>query len=603
MLHPPAEFSLLPFWFWNDTLEQAQIVRQIDDFQAHGIHGFVIHPRVGLPRDCGWMSRKLLDFMHIAIDQAARRQMKVILYDEGMYPSGSSSGQVVQANPQLACRGLALHEVRSPLPPTANIIAEINHNGQRKWIVDRPVDAYIRGLHYSADERGEDEPPAGDILNPQTASTVLRLVYDVFAQEFGRHFGDTILGMFTDEPNPLGKCREKDVRPGTTGIVGDISRLLGYDFAPHLHRLWSQAEADRRYQLDFQRGIRLRLNETWYAPLSDWCRRHQIALCGHPDHGDEIGVQRYFQIPGQDLVWRWVEPGKPSGLECAEATQGKCTSSAMIHLGRRRNSNEFAGAYGAQTTFDEVRALANWCLVRGVNLLIPHAFYYSVRGIRRDEQPPQIGPHTPPWDDGRFKTFANECRRLCWINTDCRHLCHVAILTHDDRCPFPAAALLLAHQRDFNYLDPQTLLHEANVDADGIRVGEMIYRLLLIDGDEPLSDAVMARLHPMLESGRVLRWSGRPAATMPSTQDLPTLLNAVDAAGKLPLQLQTASRAIRLRLVEKEGRQYALIFNEGFAPASCNVISEFGWNDLTTATVSEDAITLAPFEMRLHAIG
>jgi len=34
--------------------------------------------------------------MDVAISEAARRNMYVILYDEGMYPSGSSSGQVVK---------------------------------------------------------------------------------------------------------------------------------------------------------------------------------------------------------------------------------------------------------------------------------------------------------------------------------------------------------------------------------------------------------------------------------------------------------------------------------------------------------------------------
>ncbi|MEK7992933.1 MAG: hypothetical protein AAB403_03915, partial [Planctomycetota bacterium] len=52
---PPAEFSLCPFWFWNDALTEQEIVRQIEDFQAHGVHGFLIHPRAGLPKSIGWM--------------------------------------------------------------------------------------------------------------------------------------------------------------------------------------------------------------------------------------------------------------------------------------------------------------------------------------------------------------------------------------------------------------------------------------------------------------------------------------------------------------------------------------------------------------------
>ncbi len=130
----------------------------------------------------------------------------------------------------------------------------------------------------------------------------------------------------------------------------------------------------------------MRLEETYYAQISRWCLQHGIPLTGHPGGSMDIGMERYFQIPGQDLVWRYVEPGKKA-LEGEHSTMAKCASSAMIHLGRRRNSNELYGAYGHDLTFDEVKWLANWCFVRGHNLLYPHAFYYSIRGPRRDAAP------------------------------------------------------------------------------------------------------------------------------------------------------------------------------------------------------------------------
>jgi len=54
--NPPTEFSVLPFWFWNDELDAEEIRRQVGDFEEHGVYGFIIHPRVGLPRSLGWMS-------------------------------------------------------------------------------------------------------------------------------------------------------------------------------------------------------------------------------------------------------------------------------------------------------------------------------------------------------------------------------------------------------------------------------------------------------------------------------------------------------------------------------------------------------------------
>ena len=48
----------------------------------------------------------MIHFMHVAIEEAEKRHMYVVLYDEGMYPSGSSSGQVVQRNKAHAAQGL-----------------------------------------------------------------------------------------------------------------------------------------------------------------------------------------------------------------------------------------------------------------------------------------------------------------------------------------------------------------------------------------------------------------------------------------------------------------------------------------------------------------
>ena len=58
-LNPSREFSLCPFWFWNDNLSEKEIDRQLADFQDHEVHAFVIHPRAGLPRKTG---EGILDF-------------------------------------------------------------------------------------------------------------------------------------------------------------------------------------------------------------------------------------------------------------------------------------------------------------------------------------------------------------------------------------------------------------------------------------------------------------------------------------------------------------------------------------------------------------
>jgi hypothetical protein len=40
---PPREFGITPFWFWNDDLDEAELVRQIRAFHAKGFGGFIPH--------------------------------------------------------------------------------------------------------------------------------------------------------------------------------------------------------------------------------------------------------------------------------------------------------------------------------------------------------------------------------------------------------------------------------------------------------------------------------------------------------------------------------------------------------------------------------
>ncbi len=302
------------------------------------------------------------------------------------------------------------------------------YKGVRYAIIDRPIDSVIRGLHF-VDEDGEsppeDEPPAADLLNPDATLAFIRQSYERYYQAFGDHFGTTIKAIFTDEPNLLGRPRETGIMPGTTGILRHVNAALGCDFTPELPALWDD-DAPQRVKRDYLRALNLRLETTYYAPLYNWCEQHHIALTGHPAEPDATTILRYFHLPGQDIVWRFIEPDQPSALEGRQSTQAKAASSAMLHNGRRRNANEFCGAYGDSLTFEEMRWLANWLLVRGCNLLIPHAFYYSVRGPRRYERPPDVGIHSPWWDE-RFTAFAQGSRRLCWLNTDSQQVCDVAI--------------------------------------------------------------------------------------------------------------------------------------------------------------------------------
>ncbi len=579
---PPAEFSLAPFWFLNDELTEVEIARQLGEFQAHGVAAVVLHPRVGLPRHMGWMSDTLLSMLRFAIEEAARRGMWVMLYDEGMYPSGSASGQVAAENPTYQCRGLERVEIADDaeitLKPGQTLVADVTYKGQRYAIIDRPIDSVIRGLHFIDEDTAdpsnsapaEDEPPAADLLNPDAVAAFIRHSYERYYQAFGDHFGTTIQAIFTDEPNLLGRSCEADVMPGTTGILRHVNDFLGYDFTPYLPALWD-ADAPEQVKRDYLRALDHRLETTYYAPLYGWCEQHGIALTGHPAEPDATTVLRYFHVPGQDIVWRFIEPDQPSALVGRQSTQAKAASSAMLHNGRRRNANEFCGAYGDLLTFEEMRWLANWLLVRGCNLLIPHAFYYSVRGPRRHERPPDVGIHSQWWDE-RFTAFAWGSQRLCWLNTDSEQVCEVAILGEQHNLAWRAAKVLFEHQIDFNYLDADDLLHRATIGDDGIVIGGGRYRVLILDGE--LSTDIQPLIEQFASKVAVIRWSAGADASLAT-------LRAVTAP---TLRLISPAPGLRVRHLRKAGFDWYILFNEMVAAI-----------DVTVDLAAESARLLDPY--------
>ena len=517
---PPREFTLMPFWFWNDELSKDELSRQLDEFESRGVYGFTIHPRIGLPEDCGWMSAKLLDFMRFALEEARRRKMRVLLYDEGMYPSGSSAGQVVAENSSYAARGLLKVELDASGAPKDAVVEEDwnlievfeRADGSKAAVYDAPSKGVIRGLHYLGDENnrpGEFSPPAADLLNPDAVDCFVRLVYQRYWDEFAEYFRDgTIVGIFTDEPSILGRGPRRGMKIGNLRSLPLISAKLGYDFKPHLLDLWESGtrESGTR-RVAYERAARLVLEDVYYGKLSEWCASHETSLCGHPEGSADVGVLRKFQIPGQDIVWRYIEPGAKA-FDPTHSALAKVASSAMVHNGARRNLNEIFGAYGHELTYEEMRWLIDWCVVRGQNMFVPHAFYYSTRGPRLEERPPDVGPNSPWWSN--YKEFADYCARLCWLNTEFVGVAPTAILVNSDVATTRGTRTLLREQIDFNYLELRALA-DATFEEDALVVGKGRYKALLVPPGANPSESERAILSRFSRVGLVLRMTSGTA--------------------------------------------------------------------------------------------
>jgi len=576
---PPREYSLMPFWFLNDELEEEKIQQYLTDFLNHGVYGLVPHPRIGLPRTIGFMSERWLYFLRIIIEFAHKQDMKIILYDEGMYPSGSCAGKVVEKNPKYAARALVRRKKDSiPLKDDEELIFVAD---EYEYVHTRSM-GKIRGVHFGADDGEPEAPPAGDILNPEAVALFIQLVHEKYYSEFKEYFGNTIIGIFTDEPNPLGRRAIKEAVPWTWGMLDFISNTLGYDFKPFIPMLWGEETGDsQKVRQDFYNTVQKRLEQSFYKPCSDWCESHSVALTGHPNSPMDIHTLKYFHIPGQDIVWRYVEPFNVNSIEGPESTGPKCSASAKLHYNRKRNMNECFGAYGWGFKYEEMEWLTGWLLVRGVDLLVPHAFYYSIEGPRKDERPPDVGPHNVWWDN--YKNYADKCRRLCWFVGEGTSVADVAILADVNHLPWNAARVLFENQVDFFYLDMDTLLNSATVSNDCIQIASMKYSLLIVDDFEKLPLEITQKLEPFIKAERVISYQ-KTLSEIKNYANTPTeLTEYIRKNVPIDVLLYPSTTSIRYHHAVIDDIHGYLFFNEGKdnvqAKVSTRVQGEYIWLD------------------------
>lgn len=473
---PGIEFSPIPFWFFNDTFDEERIRKQLEDYVEKGVNGFVLHPRIGVPEDMPYLSETYFEAVRFIVKTASELEMKVVLYDEGMYPSGSAHGKVVEADPEFASKGIHLvaAEEAAEVRKKEQIIASL---------ADGSVIAYgftggtIRGIHFGEDDGEAGAPKSADILNPNAVDEFIRLTHDAYYEHLKEYFGSTVVAFFTDEPCALGR-NAGGYREWTPGLEKELTEA-GADVR-EIVSLFEETEKENFTVCLYHRLIKEKLREIFYAKISVWCEKHGISLIGHPSGSDDIEEELYFHIPGQDLIMRRVSP-ETGGLREFDSVQAKLTADLARHLGRRRNANECFGVCNRESipwyfTAEDMKWYIDWLGLRGVNLFIPHAFYYSVAGERKEERPPDVGPNNIWWP--YYRRISDYIKRLSYLMTDSVNGARVAVLCDNNKVPYKEIACLYERQIEFNYL-PVVLLENAEVCEKEIRLSGLSYTVVL----------------------------------------------------------------------------------------------------------------------------
>ncbi len=592
---PPQQFAPIPFWFWNDYLEPEEIIRQIHQFHARGFGGFIPHARGGLSAQVGYLTDRWFELIRIAVQEAAKLDLKVILYDEAAYPSGSAMGNVVAENPEWASRALipVCQTIEGPasgwwrpnpgrcvddrlvcvvqgrqvyderLDPASLKLLEVHKPGlvryevgEGHWELLSVWEVFAGGGMwgvFTGTDEGESAPPlAADLLNPQAVDAFIRHTHEAYRQHVGEYFGDVIVGIFTDEPQPMGRGAKRGPQPHSyyDGLLDEVAEHWEQPVKPWLASLWRDCGAQTQvFREAWDYAVNQRFDEVYYRRLYEWCEQNNLALAGHPARSNELTALHYFQLPGQDMVWRYVEPDSPSALEGDHSCAAKVATSAMLLDNRQRSATEVFGGYGWNLSMDECKWLYDWHMVRGNNLMLPHAIYYSVRGRRAvDGSEPDIGLHNV--FGPHCRQLNDYARRICWLLSDAEYCVQVGVVTDGRRAGWSAAKELYEEQTDFVYLD-EVALERANVEDGRLAIGSLRLQAVVLDSPNFHRKVAPKKLEQFQAAGGLVVAQWEPGAL---GRKIASVAPAVQWDG---------GKDLRVLHFCRNGGQFYLVVNEG----------------------------------------
>ena len=439
-IDPPRQYRLSPFWSWNGEMEPAEIETQIRDMQKKGFGGFFMHSGTGLKTK--YMSDDWMKAIRRAIEVANELKTEAWLHDEDRYPSGFSGGKTTEGKEKNLPIALLWSEDASSLDKDildkALAFTVKGANGKMKLIKEKPDELSGIGVFYEhiftkGYPRYNGENYA-DLLNPEAVKFFLDNTHENYSKLFKYDFGKYMPGIFTDGPNvnrSMQYFENEDYTPfsfpWTTGFAKYFEKMHGYSPLDHLHHLINDSDDGFKFRHDFWLAVNELFLETFTIPISSWCREHDILFTGHYPHENEffkmilsggsvMAHYEYLNMPGVN------NPGcgtnNPQSL--------KQVSSVSNQLGQNRVIGKIFGSSGYSLSFEDMKWIANFHNVLGINFLSPQYVKYSMLGDSKKDDPSTFSYHQPYWE--KFRVINDYIARCSWAVSQGRDTASVLVI-------------------------------------------------------------------------------------------------------------------------------------------------------------------------------
>lgn len=406
---PPKEYRSLPLWSWNDHLLSEELQWQIREMKDKGIGGFFMHARGGLQTP--YMNDEWMNCVRACVQEADNCDLEAWLYDEEGWPSGFAGGKVTDLGDKYHIRWMEssvkrFREINREKPILGIYNSKFQFFGTCKEEISGISEEELCYVIWE-----ESNPYYVDVLNPAVIEKFLELTHQEYAQKFPEELGKRIPGFFTDEPQ-FAKLKI----PYSYLLPDEFAREHGYPLTDVLPSLFYKTPDAEKYRYDFWETISRLYTHGFMRTIYQWCQEHHCKLTGHVMREDSILMQmqatagvmpsyEYMDIPGIDWLRRRISsPLTP-----------KQVGSVAEQLGKKAVLSEMFAMTGWDCSPEELKWIAQWQYVNGVNRMCQHLESYSIRGARKRDYPPSLFYQQTWWEE--YKSFNDYFARLGMLLT------------------------------------------------------------------------------------------------------------------------------------------------------------------------------------------
>jgi len=413
------DYSVSGFWFWNDHIKEEQLSQQLGLMKQINANQPVIHARNGLINE--YLSDEWFSLFRFTVEECRKNNQRCWIYDEKDWPSGNC-GWSITKNEKYREHFLQFDSFYIRANEVVNLEKDyisgmvFFKNGKTEQLnpnekkVSVPVEAELIFAYIDVDPYEKAGKYSIDYLSYDAIHTFIESTHEQYSARFSDDFGRIITGTFMDE------TRFCNAMPWTDKFSDEFKKRKGYDIVPMLPLLYHFADKSDLVRFDYYDVVSDLYAENTYKQIYDWCEKHNLKTTGHVLGEETIATQSYF---GADVmrVFQYLHiPGIDHLGNGIGSLDAKFVSSAAHHYGKNRISCEAFGASGWDMDYESVVRISNWLFQQGINLIIMHGFYYSIRDERKNDFPPSYFFQWKDWD--KMKEYVPMANRMMEMLSD-----------------------------------------------------------------------------------------------------------------------------------------------------------------------------------------